>query len=600
MQSIYRDIVANLVKQSPRTEVEFSVWNRRLAGVHKIPPVAKRTLSEVYHDMVDRKLIKQDTRFEKILQVRPVRTLSGVAPVTLLTKPFPCPGKCVYCPTEPNMPKSYLSTEPAAMRAVLNRFDPEHQIRTRLETYATNKHDASKIEIIVLGGTWSAYTKDYQDWFIRECYKTCNEFNKSQNHKIKKSSVGAGLAPVPGIPQRVGRATRATARVAPTKRGEDLKRHVRTMRDSYEEKKEEKVSLEDIAKQQLINEKTKHRIIGLCLETRPDWIKRDEIARMRAYGCTRVQLGIQSIYDDVLDLIKRGHRTDKSIWATKALKDAGLKVDHHYMPNLPGSSPARDLDMMREVFASQDFRPDQVKIYPTVVNEYAELKEWHDDGRWKSYSNEQLIELGIEIKKLIPQYVRINRFIRDIPEESIIAGNKVTNLRQDIQNEMAARGLACRCIRCREARGKKVDPENFRIFTEKYNASDGWEYFISAESPDREVLFSFVRLRIPSQFFAGGRFGEYQMSYPHDQLPELQGAALIRELHTYGSVVPVDEQEASAVQHKGFGKRMMEAAEETVRGLGIDKVAVISGVGVRNYYRKLGYDLEGTYMVKYL
>lgn len=577
----HKEVIRNLVKQRPKTETELLLWNRKFAGLFKMAPLSKNTISEVYHFLLQEGTLDREPDFEKLLTVRPVRTLSGVAPVTLLTKPFPCPGKCVYCPTEPNMPKSYLSHEPAAMRAVLNRFDPGEQIRARLQTYADNKHHSDKIEIIILGGTWSAYKREYQDWFIHECYRACNEFRK-QNHGLGTVNHEAGAESFQLL------------------RGEYLKNHINKVRDSYEEKREAKSTLADIEKEQIINETAKQRIIGLCLETRPDWIKRDEIARMRAYGCTRVQLGIQSIYDDVLDIIKRGHKVEKSILATRILKDAGMKVDHHYMPNLPGSTPERDLSMMREVFANPDFRPDQIKIYPTVVNEYAELAEWHAQGRWTSYSHEELLELGISIKKIVPHYVRINRFIRDIPEENIIAGNKVTNLRQIIQEEMKKRNMKCACIRCREARGKEVDIENFRIFTEKYAASSGWEYFISAESPERDILYSFVRLRIPSQFFSHGKFGVYKKSYPHDKLPEIENAALIRELHTYGTVVPIDDYDDIAVQHKGFGKRMMEAAEEVVLSLGINKIAVISGIGVRGYYKKLGYKLEGTYMIKYL
>lgn len=564
MNELHRTILLELLSKPPTTDEELSSMSYKLCRANKLAPLSKSMLSEVYHELLAHGEISENTQFEKLLKIRPIRTLSGVAPVTLLTKPFPCPGKCVYCPTEPNMPKSYLSNEPAAMRAVMNKFHPREQVSARLRMYHANRHDADKVEMIVLGGTWSAYTKDYQSWFIHECYHTCNTF-------------------------------------VPPEKEVTIPKHFRPQMPTLHEPIEERViSSEELEAIQVENEKAPYRIVGLCLETRPDWIRNDEIARMRSYGCTRVQLGIQSIYDDVLDLIKRGHRVEKSIWATKVLKDAGFKVDHHYMPNLPGSTPERDLAMFKHIFTSPDFRPDQIKIYPTIVNEYAELKAWHEDGRWKEYSPEDLMELSIQVKQLIPYYTRINRLIRDIPEESIIAGNSVTNLRQDILREMAKRGLQCNCIRCREAKGRIADPNDLKIFIDEYEASEGREYFISAENYDRTILYSFVRLRIPSQFFRNNQFGEYQLSYPHDQIPELQHAAIIRELHTYGSVVPIDETDSSSSQHQGLGKRMMNEAENVVKSLGIKKLAVISGVGVRGYYQKLGYEREGTYMVKLL
>lgn len=571
-----REIATRIITGAPATDQEFALLNRRISGSFKRAPLPKSIIATVYHDLITNHQAAPDAHFERLLKVRPIRTLSGVAPVTLLTKPFPCPGRCVYCPTEPNMPKSYLSNEPAAMRAVFNRFHPGHQIATRLATYAVNQHASGKIEIIILGGTWSAYPHSYQQWFIHSCYQSCNQFYHAPS--------ATPFTPEHASPLNASKLER--------------KEHLKRARDSYVPPPETTISDNDLLQEQMINETARHRIVGLCLETRPDWIKRDEIAQMRHFGATRIQLGIQSIYDDVLDLIKRGHRVEKAIWATRVLKDAGFKVDHHYMPNLPGSTPERDLAMMRTVFENPDFRPDQIKIYPTVVNEYAELKQWHHDGRWKPYTDDELIELAINIKQLVPPYVRINRLIRDIPGESILAGNTVTNLRQEIHRIMRQRGLACRCIRCREARGSTVNPNSVRIFTEKYTSSGGWEYFISAENADRAILYAFVRLRIPSQFFHQGRFGAYRSSYPHDQLPELSNAALIRELHTYGQLVPVSSEKTDAVQHQGLGKRLMTEAEQIVASLGIPRIAVISGVGVRDYYRKLGYRLEGTYMTK--
>ena len=535
--TIAEKIVVHLAEQKLKTPDDFSHAMRRIFANHEIAPLSKATLIAAYRQLVKRKTLKRDLHLEKMLIKNAVRTLSGVTVITVLTKPFTCPGRCVFCPTEPGMPKSYLSNEPAAQRAVRNKFSPFKMMQKRIEALVANGHDVDKIEIIVLGGTWSSYPKRYQRWFITQLFYAANIYPSS--HKATK-----------GKSQRTKRRAKS------------------------------------LAAEQKINETAKYKIIGLTLETRSDHITESEIKHLRELGCTRVQLGIQHVENDILDLNRRGEHIEDDIKATRLLKEAGFKVDHHYMPDLPGSTPAKDLAMFKRVYGGEDLQPDQVKIYPCVVNEYAQLYHWYKAGKYKPYPEGQLLKLLKEIKKLTPPYVRINRLVRDIPEESIIAGNDVTNLRQRLQDELIKEGTPCRCIRCREVRANTANVELAEMKTRKYRASEGTEYFISFESSDESKIYAFMRLRLndhPEQNF----------------MSELKGASLVRELHVYGLMIPVAKKTSGVkAQHIGFGKQLMAEAEKLSRKHGIKKIAVISGIGVRNYYKKLGYTLEGTYMTK--
>lgn len=449
----------------------------------------------------------------------PIRTLSGVTPIALLTKPYPCPGSCAFCPNEIDMPKSYLAKEPAAARAKLSHFDPQAQIEYRLKQYTINHHPTDKIELIILGGTWSYYPQQYQRSFIKTCYDTLNHFH------------------------------------SPT-----------------------------LAKAQRLNEKAIHRLVGLTVETRPDYIDQAEIKRLRKFGVTRVEIGVQSVFDNVLKFNKRGHTIQKVIKATQLLKEAGFKIVYHIMPNLPSSNRNRDLEMFRILFSKPDFQPDMLKIYPCVLLPKTLAYKWFQQGKYQPYKTTELLELGIQIKQLIPHYVRINRFFRDIPKEYILEGSESSNLRQLIHLEMVKRSLKCQCIRCREIRDQ---PQNLQLKLSRtdYSASNGQEIFLQyVDSQNR--IYAFLRLRIN-----------------HTDLSVLfsvlKNAALIRELHVYGNATPFNKK--GKVQHQGLGKKLIQEAEKIVKKeFKLKKIAIISGVGVRNYYRKMGYILKQTYMVKEL
>ena len=492
----------------------------RLANrlTHTTPSNAAVLLA--YRRLVERGEIKKNPTLERGLRKRSIRTLSGVAPVTVITKPFSCPGKCAYCPNVAGMPKSYLPNEPAIMRAVREKFDPYRQGRGRLQILYGNGHATDKVELIILGGTWSAYPKHYQAWFVKRCFDAAN-----------------------------------------------------------------KKTLSTLQSAQRLNERAHNRIIGISIETRPEYVTEDELRFLRQLGVTRVEIGVQNIDDRVLLKNRRGHTVTATITATRRLKQAGFKVHYHLMPNLPGSTVAKDLAMFKKIYTYPDFQPDILKIYPCVVTKGTQLYRWWRQGDFRPYTDAQLKKLIINIKKITPPYMRITRLVRDIPAGSIVAGNKITNLRQMIAREFTG----CKCIRCREA-GHQLGKQETVINRQqiiyrkiKYRASEGIEYFLSFESKNKKILYAFLRLRFndhPEQNF----------------IPELKNAALIRELHTYGELTPLSKK--GTVQHTGLGKKLMAKAEKITRRCGIKKIAVISGVGVRPYYRKIGYRLKGTYLVK--
>jgi elongator complex protein 3 len=431
------------------------------------------------------------------------------------------------------------------MRALRNDYDPYRQVRSRLEALVETGHPTDKIELIIKGGTWSFYPDAYQRTFIQRCVQAANEFGEGLRVKGEKPD---SSHPSPST------------------------LHPSALLDA-----------------QHINETAKNRIIGITIETRPDYVDETEIRRLRELGVTRVELGVQTLEASVLELIVRDHGTAEICDATRLLKDAGFKVAYHLMPNLPGATPDSDLESARTLFTDPGYQPDTLKLYPCVVIETAELYEWWRQGRYAPYDDETLIELLIRIKQLVPPYVRIERVIRDIPSTSIQAGCLVTNLREEIHQRMRARGLRCACIRCRQVRDAADGA--FALVRRDYAASDGFEIFLSFEDEAMDRLASFLRLRIPST----------SVTHQRHWLPALDGAGLIRELHSYGHHLPLHHRSDGAVQHHGFGQRLLGEAERIAREeFGLQRMAVIAGVGVRDYYRKFGYELEDTYMVKTL
>ncbi|MFA5747025.1 MAG: tRNA uridine(34) 5-carboxymethylaminomethyl modification radical SAM/GNAT enzyme Elp3 [Candidatus Paceibacterota bacterium] len=529
-----RIMIKILLKAKVKTLEDLARLKRKLSKDHKIPLQSNVELLRAYHELLADKSIKPDKTLELALKTRPVRSLSGIVNVSVLTKPYPCPGSCLYCPNEAGIPKSYLSGEPAVERARKLKYDAYLQVRQRLEMLESEGHPTDKIELRIIGGTWSFYQKAYQENFIKKCFDACNDAEKGK-----------------------------------------------------------KVSSKDLLSSQKKNEKAKHRIVRLSVETRPDFINEKEIKRLRAYGVTKVELGVQSIYDDVLLLNKRGHLIDSTVKATRLLKDAGFKISYQMMLNLPGSDPERDSAMFKELFSNPNFQPDSLKIYPCALVKEAPLYQWYLDKKYQPCSAEELIDVIVKIKKTVPPYVRIERVIRDISSKTIVEGPaKISNLRQVVEKKLQADGSRCQCIRCREIKSEYDPKEKVFLFRHDYPASKGQEIFLSFENKSREKIFSLLRLRIASS------------SYDKKQKPVfdvLKNAALIREMHTYGMLTPISSNKKISAQHKGLGNKLIKAAEKIAqKEFGLKKLAAISSVGAREYFKRSGFKLKELYMVKNL
>lgn len=529
--------IRELLKSNIKSRQDLMAKKRKLAKKYGQTIWQNSAVLKEYKKLITDGVVKQSDVLEKILRRRSVRTMSGIAPVAVLTKPFPCPGKCAYCPTEKNVPQSYLSNEPAVMRAIRCDYDPYKQVQYRLKALVANGHVPEKIELIVIGGTWSVLPEKYKYWYIERCFAAANEYDK-------KFLISNFQFPI-----------------------------------------NSKISIEklkcQLLKEQKKNETAKYKIIGITLETRPDYINEKELWEMRELGATRVEIGVQAIDDQILKLNKRGHGVKEITDATQLLKDFGFKVTYHIMPALPGSNPEKDLAMFRSLFNDDRFQPDQIKFYPTIVTRGSLLYRWWKAGKYKPYSDKALEDLIIKCKNVVPLYVRIIRLIRDIPNESIIAGNRVTNLRQIMQQK----GVLCNCIRCREAREKKFKLKNLEFRIIRYLASGGKEYFIFAESKDAKVLYGFCRLRLSKTL---------DKKYKNNIFAN---AAMIRELHVYGELMSTSQKQ-KAVQHSGLGKILLSHAENIAKNHDYEKMSIISGAGVRGYYKKLGYRLKDSYMVK--
>jgi len=530
-------ILKEILKFKIKSKENLERAKKEISQKFKIKILSNFEILKWYQELLRKKKVKKHHFLEKFLKKKPIRSVSGIVNVSVLTKPFPCPGTCIFCPTEKNFPKSYLEGEPAAERAKKLNFEPFLQVKKRIEDLKIAGHPTDKIELRIIGGTFSFYEKKYQAFFVKECFKAANE-EKRKIQNFKYLNLESLIKELKGAQKR--------------------------------------------------NEKTKNRIVGISVETRPDYISEKEIKWLRILGITLVELGVQTVFDEILEKNKTNFLVKDIVLATKLLKDAGFKVLYHLMPNLYGSNFKKDLEAFKIVFSNENFKPDWLKIYPTVVTKNSQLYKIWQKREYKSYSEKELIKLLIEIKKSLPWWVRVTRVFRDIPAQKIISGCKISNLREVVKKEMENKNLRCHCIRCREVRRKYDPKEKIYLFREDYLASEGKEIFLSFENKNRTKLFSYLRLRIPSQIFEGKRHF----------LSVLENSALIREIQTFGEMVPISERKV-APQHRGLGKKLIKEAEKIAKNeFNLKKIAAISGVGAREYWRKLGYKLKETYMIK--
>ncbi|MCH7661762.1 MAG: tRNA uridine(34) 5-carboxymethylaminomethyl modification radical SAM/GNAT enzyme Elp3 [Euryarchaeota archaeon] len=483
---------------------------------------------------------------EAVLRRKPVRTASGVSPVAIMTSPHMCPhGKCLYCPGGPasefDSSQSYTGHEPAAARGVQNDYDPYGQVTLRLAQLREIGHPVDKVELILMGGTMTARSHDYQEHFVKRALQAMNDFERENPPE-------------------------------PTE-GESFAQS----RDEYEFS-----YLEDVI---AANETGEIRNIGTTFETKPDWCDPEQIDRMLDLGGTKVEVGVQTTYERINREMHRGHGAQASIDANRRLRDAAFKVGFHMMPGQPGMS----LDMCREdfsqLFSDPNWRPDYLKIYPNLVVRGTRTYDMWRREEFEPLSNEQAAELVAEIKAILPKYVRLQRVQRDIPADFIDAGVWKSNLRQLARKKMDDHGWTCDCIRCREVGMNDAEPESVELDVMSYEAAGGVEKFISFEDPENDLLIGFCRLRFP-----GGTARR-----------ELENAALVRELHVYGNELGVGVADDAEWQHKGYGRRLMEQAEDLASEAGFEKLSVISGIGAREYYKKkLDYHQNGPYVSKRL
>ena len=399
--------------------------------------IPKHALVAVYYEQVRQGLMPEDEALLGKIRMKPTRTLSGVTTVTVLTRYHPCPGECIFCPQETQMPKSYLSEEPGAKRGLENNFDPFAQVHNRIQALKAVGHPTDKIELLILGGSFSAYPREYQTWFVRRCFDAMNGVNP-----------------------------------------------------------EDDPDFESLAEAQARNVHAEHRNVGMVIETRPDLVTREELAWYRTLGVTKLQLGAQSLDDRILKLNKRGHTAQETLDAVAMLRAGGFKVVLHWMPNLLGATPESDREDFARLWVDGGYSPDELKIYPTQLLEDTELYSVWQEGKYQPYTEEMLLNLIADIKPSVPRYCRINRIIRDIPSTYVVEGNKNTSLRQDIQREMEKRGTHCECIRCREVRKKKVTSESVAFHDLVYHPAHAEEHFLSFDTPD-DHLAGFLRLSLP-------------------------------------------------------------------------------------------------------
>jgi len=523
--NIFREIsqdrdIYEVLKKHPKEEKNFFSKDNLILG---------------YEYLVKNNLLKADENLFNKLKMKPIRTSSGIASVTVLTKPFGCPGHCIFCPEDIRLPKSYLASEPGAQRALMNNFDPYLQTYNRLLALHSIGHNVEKIELIILGGTWSCYQEPYKIWFVKRCFNAMNDFTVKDNTKNL---------------------------------------------DTYE-----KCTWEELEKTQVENETAYCRNVGLVFETRPDWISENEVKMLRKLGATKIQIGIQSLDNKILKANRRGHTIREIKKAFELLREAGFKIHAHWMPNLYMSNIKKDKRDYLRIW-KRDFRPDELKIYPTSLLPNTELEKLFKENMYSPYTENELKNVLQFCLLNTPRYCRLTRVVRDIPAQEILEGNMKSNMRQIVEKEIKDKGLKLNDIRSREIRDENITMDNLEEEIIKYATSVSTEFFISYKTKKDDKICSFLRLSIPKK--------------RNNFINELSNSSIIREVHVYGQVVGIGKKDKGKSQHLGLGKKMINTAEDISKKNGFKYISVISAIGTRKYYEKLEFKREGLYMKKEL
>ena len=608
------------------TADEIKDMQRSFAKEKKMKDLpSKSQILQSYFKAIEDWKLEKNQNFEMLLRKRAIRSLSWIVPVQVLTKPWPCPGQCIFCPNDPWMPKSYIKSEPGAMRAWLNQFDPLKQVYNRLQSLTTTGHQTDKIEMIILWWSRDAYPMDYKIDFVKQLYDACNTFSELKIVQWGGSSLSSLVEG----------------------KEEDSKYHFEILNL---DKIKYSGSLEEAIKR---NETAKNRIIWLTVETRPDLVSHDNCKFWRELGVTRVEMWIQSTNDEILKLNKRGHSVQKIKDAIYIMRQYGLKISVHLMPWLYGSDYEKDIQSFRDVYSDPAFQPDEIKFYPTSVIPNTVLYELYKEWKYTPITIQQILwEIRETFLNIIPPYTRIKRLIRDIPATEIVAGSNITNLSQmahesllremrdsykwdksidvekfykrlygnyklywdegeyfsNIESKLSVftdgglwwaeiiwvepdlksfRNFVCLDTRSREVRNRieKKKLEFLNLVLRWYKSSAGQECFISFED-ELGYLYGFTRLLLPG----------------NDNVVEIKWlekwTAIIRELHVYGELQKIWEKTSQWTQHTWLWRRLLSFAERVSRSFSYKQFSVISWVWVREYYRNLWFELKWTYMSK--
>ncbi|MEE1157297.1 MAG: tRNA uridine(34) 5-carboxymethylaminomethyl modification radical SAM/GNAT enzyme Elp3 [Methanobrevibacter sp.] len=550
MKNACRIIIDDIIEGKISARRDLEVRKRQLCRELKLSKFMSNA------DILECATAEEKELISDTLKKKPTRTKSGVAIVAVMCHPHKCPhGRCLYCPESDIAPPSYTGEEPAALRGRMFEYHPYVQCFNRLSQLKKIGHPIDKVELIIMGGTFPSRDLCYQEWFVSQCLKAMTDFGlileNNAEFEIDKPLIR-------GFEKDV------------------LKTYPPT----------DYVLIDDV---QLANENSKVRCVGMTFETRPDYCKKEHINRMLNFGVTRVELGVQTLSDELYDKVKRGHSISDVTESNQLLRDSAIKVAMHMMPGL-FVNQKEDLKMFKQLFSDDNFKPDMLKIYPCLVTKGSELYDMWKEGTYSPYTDEEAVDLIVEIKKILPKWVRTMRIQRDIPSTLIEAGVQKSNLGELVYNKLDENHIDCQCIRCREIGHKKTKEnytlDDFKLFKESYTACGGEETFISIEDKNEESIAGFLRFRIPS-----------------DKIfrPEITDkTALIRELHVYGNMIQIGDKNPSIGQHTGFGEKLLVEAENLAIDNGKNEIAIISGIGSRNYYRKFGYERKGPYMAKKL
>ena len=558
-----------------------------------------------------------------LLQVKPRRSASGVATITVITKPWKCGGACIYCPNDLRMPKSYLSDEPACQRAERNYFDPYLQVTSRLRALNQMGHVTDKIELIVLGGTWSDYPQGYQTWFMSELFRALNDdavagvaanpmlarpgISRAEAERLLDDAPADALPPVVAERRERYRAAGiATDEVELAAGVADEQGRVdavvggynRAVRRLYgpgtpwgEAAEWQTATMEELERQQRINEMAKHRVVGLVIETRPDAVTPQALTLIRRLGCTKIQMGIQSLDQHLLDINERRISVAQIERAFSLARLFGFKIHAHFMLNLLGATPEGDKRDYERFMTEGAFMPDEVKVYPCALIEGSRLVGRYERGEWRPYTEEELLDVLADDIVVTPAFCRISRMIRDFSSDDIMVGNKKPNLRQLVENRLAARGdgATVREIRYREISTAGADLDELSLDEVAYETPVTRERFLQLVTPEGKIA-GFLRLSLPVRAFVAAHA---------DELPTMPDEAMIREVHVYGMAARVGDQ-GQAAQHHGLGRSLVERACHIARDAGYARINVISAIGTREYYRHLGFYDYGLYLQKEL